>query len=327
MPLTRALGALILLLSILLAHPSALAQTTPPSPHTDVTVGMYVVQLDDPSLKDRQFTAVFWLWFRWKGDKDLNPLKKFEVVGGQVEGLENEETVVGGEGGVHYQCAKVRARITQEFDVTRFPIDDHTLEISVEETSDGIEVIRYVPDARNSKLQESIALAGWRIGTTAAVVATHNYASTFGDPAQPEDGKSSYARFTLQVPVDRPGIGYPIKMFWSLYLSVFVAILAFNIKPIDLDPRFGLGVGAVFAAMASAYVISSSLPDGNQVTLADKVVMIAIGFIVTSIIQSIISLRLFQAGKEAACARLDRLSFFVFTLAYAGINVWLLRAA
>mgnify|MGYP001172750684 CR=1 FL=1 len=296
---------------------------------TDVTVGVYVVQLDDPNLKDSQFTVVFWLWFRWRGDIDLNPMKKFEVVGGQIEGIENEDTVYGEEpDGVHYQVAKIRATVTQDFDITRFPIDRHTLQLSIEETFEGIERIRYVPDTKNSKLLESISLAGLVIGETTATVGTKTYSSTFGDPRVESvsgGAESTYARFTLSIPVKRPGISYPIKLFWSLYLSVFVALLALHIKPIDLDPRFGLGVGAVFAAMASAFVISAALPDTNQVTLADVVVMIAIGYIVISVIESIISLRMFQAGNEKGSAKLDLWAFVALTLSYALVNVALLR--
>jgi hypothetical protein len=299
---------------------------------TDVSVGVYVVQLDDPSLKDSQFTTVFWVWFRWQGDKDLNPIKKFEVVGGQVEGIENEDSVYAEEpGGVHYQIAKVRATVTQDFDIRKFPIDEHTLRLSIEETFEGVSKLRYVADTKNTKLQESIVLAGLTIGKTEATAGSQTYTSTFGDPrvegASGSAAEATYARFTLSIPVRRPGISYPIKLFWSLYLSVFVALLAFNIKPIDLDPRFGLGIGAVFAAMASAFVISSALPDGNQVTLADEVVMISIGFIVASVIQSIVSLRLFQAGKEKASFRLDVGSFVVFTGAYAAINFVMLRGS
>ncbi len=324
----RIVGLVIAALMLLAWPRAAAAQGAEPAKPTDVTVGMYVVQLNEPSLKDSQFTGVFWLWFRWHGGKDLNPMKKFEVVGGQVESLDNEDSVDSADGLDHYQVAKVRATITQKFDLHRFPIDEHTLRLTIEETSEGIDVIRYVADAKNSKLQEGLSLAGWEIGVTSAVADAKTYASTFGDPRQggAEGDASRYARFTLEVPVGRPGIGYPIKLFWSLYLSVFVALLAFNIKPIDLDPRFGLGVGAVFAAMASAFVISSALPDGNLVTLADRIVMIAIGFIVVSIIQSIVSLRLFQAGREHASARLDRWSFILFTIAYIAINAWELRA-
>jgi hypothetical protein len=318
-----ALAALLLTLS------AARAQTD--DKPTDVSVGVYVVQLDDPSLKDSQFTTVFWVWFRWQGDKDLNPIKKFEIVGGQVEGFENEDSVYAeGSGGVHYQIAKVRATVTQDFDITRFPMDHHVLQLSIEETFEGVGKIRYVADTKNTKLQEKIALAGLVIEKTEATAGTQTYTSTFGDPrveAAAGGAEATYARFTLSIPVRRPGIGYPIKLFWSLYLSVFVAVLAFHIKPIDLDPRFGLGIGAVFAAMASAFVISSALPDGNQVTMADEVVMISIGFIVASLIQSIVSLRLYQAGKEQASSRLDLLSFVGFTAAYAIINVVLLRGS
>jgi hypothetical protein len=223
-----------------------------------------------------------------------------------------------------YVVARVRATISQDFDISRFPVDQHVLELAVEETSDGIEGIRYVADLANSKLEEDIKMSGWVMEPPVMKAGTKVYSSNFGDPTLPSDTQSEYARFTVSIPVHRPGISYPLKLFWSLYLSVFVALLALHIKPIDLDPRFGLGVGAVFAAMASAYVISSALPDGNQVTLADSVIMYAVGFIVASIIESIISLRLHQCGKEHASQRLDQCMFWLFLFAYGGLNTWLL---
>jgi hypothetical protein len=303
-------------------QPSAPPAPAAPAAPVDVRVGVYVVQLGDPDLKDSSFKAVFWLWFRWKGSPDLDPMKKFEVVGGQVEACDNQDKkVVGDE---TYVVARVRATVTQDFDIARFPVDQHTLELSVEETTDSTTGIRYVADTENSKLQDSISLSGWVIGKPAVAASTKVYASNFGDPSLPSDSQSEYSRFTLSVPVRRPGISYTLKLFWSLYLSVFVALIALHIKPFDLDPRFGLGVGAVFAAMASAYVISSALPDSNQFTIADGVVMCAIGFIVASIIESIVSLRLHQCGKEAASRRLDAVMFFVFAGAYAGFNIWIL---
>jgi hypothetical protein len=303
-------------------------QTTPAAPTAsdkkpvDVRIGIYVIQLGDPDLKTSEFKAVFWLWFRWKGSPDLDPMKKFEVVGGQVEAKDNDDKkVIGDE---TYVVARVRATISQDFDISRFPVDQHVLELSIEETSDGIEGIRYLADLPNSKLEDGVKLSGWVIEPPEVSAGTKIYASNFGDPTLPSDTQSEYARFTMKLPVHRPGIGYPLKLFWSLYLSVFVALLALQIKPFDLDPRFGLGVGAVFAAMASAYVISSALPDGNQVTLADAIIMDAIGFIVASIIESIVSLRLHQAGREKASRVLDAVMFWVFLGAYAALNTWLL---
>jgi hypothetical protein len=323
MGVVLAVVLLVLCAAPSLAQPQAAAPSAPAAP-VNVRVGVYVIQLSDPDLKDSSFKAVFWLWFRWKGSPDLDPMKKFEVVGGQVEACDNQDKkVIGDE---TYLVARVRATITQDFDIARFPIDQHTLELSIEETTDSVEGIRYVADAENSKLQDSISLSGWVIGKTIVSAGTKVYASNFGDPSLPSDSQSEYSRFTLSVPVRRPGASYTLKLFWSLYLSVFVALLALHIKPIDLDPRFGLGVGAVFAAMASAYVISSALPDSNQFTLADGVVMCSIAFIVASIIESIVSLRLHQCGKETASRWTDLSMFFVFTGAYVAINIWLFAA-
>lgn len=304
----------------LLARPAAAQSDGAPVP---VRVGIFVVHLTPPDLKSGQFETVFWLWFRWKGDADLDPMKKFEVVNGLVEALDNEDAKEAH--GEHYRVARVRATITQSFDISRFPMDSHELQIGVEETTESVAGITYVPDRENSSVETEITLAGWRLGKARAEGTVKTYASNFGDVALPADAASAYARFTLVVPVSRPGIDYPIKLFWTLYLSVLVAVLAFWIKATDLDPRFGLGIGAVFAAMASAYVISGALPDSNQMTIADKVVMWSIGFIVVSMLESIISLRFFHAGREEVGTKLDRISFWVFSAGYILVNVVLLR--
>lgn len=288
---------------------------------TKLTVGVLVVKMTEPDLRSRSYEAIFWLWFRWKGNPDLQPLKTFEIIGGQVEANENElrETI----GDETYTIARIRATLSQPFDVSRFPLDRHELQIVIEETSAEVDTIEYVADAGNSRL-ESIRLEGWKIGEPTSSVMTKEYESNFGDPRLESNNKTGYARFIFSIPVERPGIGYPIKLFWTLYLSAFIAFIANWIKPIDLDPRFGLGIGAVFAAMASAFVVSASLPDGNQVTIADKVVIATIGFIVVSVVASIVSLRLFQAGKEEASKRLDLAGFFVLLVGYIGVNAIML---
>jgi hypothetical protein len=328
---THLLFQLVAVVVMLLTFPAIAQQPLAPNPTpsakaapVDVRVGIYVTQLGEPDLKTSQFNAVFWVWFRWKGAPDLDPMKKFEVVGGQIEARDNEDRKVTGD--ETYAVARIRAVVTQDFDIGRFPVDEHTMEICVEETSDGVDGIRYIADSANSRIEEGVKLSGWIMEPASVAAGSKVYASNFGDPSLPADARSEYARFTMSVPIHRPGVSYPLKLFWSLYLSVFVALLALHIKPFDLDPRFGLGVGAVFAAMASAYVISSALPDSNQVTLADSVIMIAVGFIVASIIESIVSLRLHQAGKEQASRRLDVLMFCVFAAAYVGINVRMLAS-
>jgi hypothetical protein len=107
-----------------------------------------------------------------------------------------------------------------------------------------------------------------------------------------------------------------MKLFFTVFIATMISLIALFIKPTDLDPRFGLGAGALFAAVASEVVIASSLPDTNVMTLPDKLHMIAIFFIFLSIAESIVSLRFFTSEKEALSKKFDRVCFYGFTLVY-----------
>src|SRR5687768_16492336 len=99
-----------------------------------------------------------------------------------------------------------------------------------------------------------------------------------------------------------------LRLFSGLHIAVFVAFLALWIQPTDVDPRFGLGAAALFAAVASEFVVASSLPETNILTLADQLHMASLGFIFLSLIESAVSLPLCRANAVAS-RRLDRISF------------------
>jgi hypothetical protein len=111
-------------------------------------------------------------------------------------------------------------------------------------------------------------------------------------------------------------------MFQGLWAAVAIAFLAFFIKPTDVDPRFGLGVGAFFAGVANAYIVSSLLPDSGAMSLADTVNGIGMGTIFATLVQSTISLYIYDIRGDVALSRLfDRISAVIFVTAYVAINV------
>jgi hypothetical protein len=110
-------------------------------------------------------------------------------------------------------------------------------------------------------------------------------------------------------------------MFQGLFAAVAISLLAFFIKPTNVDPRFGLGVGAFFAAIANTYIVSSLLPDTGVMTLTDMVNGIGMGVISLSLVQSTLSLLLFERGNEATSQLFDRASLVVLALTYIVINI------
>ena len=111
----------------------------------------------------------------------------------------------------------------------------------------------------------------------------------------------------MGVGLDRAGWGLYFKLFQSLFVAVLLAHLAFFIRPNQVDPRFGLGVGALFAAVANAYVISSLVPDTGVLALADVINGLGIAVILLTVAQSTISLRLTsELGRDRLSKAFDR---------------------
>ncbi len=311
---------LLIIAGLALVMPAFAADEATAEP-VPVYVGVYVNQIYDVSLKDNKFSADFWVWFRWQGD-DVNPLESFEVVNGRVDSKEGEyEDVVKG---FKYAACRVNATITKFWDVSEFPLDNHVLTLELEDNENEEFKMKYIPDQENCGVNPKVEVPGWRFQKAWSEVVAHGYQTNYGDISLPTNNESVYSRFIYSLEVVRPGIGYFFKLFFGVFIAAVIAFLVFFIKPTDLDPRFGLGVGAIFAAVASEYVITSALPDTNVLTLADKLHILAFAFIFLSIAQSILSLRMFTTGREKASQILDRLSFPVFFILYSAISLILI---
>ena len=285
----------------------------------EVVVGVYVNQVHEFSLHENSFTVDFYVWFRWKNPA-LEPHKTFSVVDGRIES-QTEPTVKDLPGGEKYSYLRVVAKITKFFDTTDYPLDNHQLTIVIEEEDSETFLLRYVADAVNSAASPDIKLSGWKFARLNTFASDQPYRSNFGDTSLPTGNQTTYSRVTTAVSFTREGGTFFFKLFFGLWICVATSFLTFFLKPTDVDPRFGLGVGALFAAIASMYVVASSLPDSNVITLADLMHLIAFAFIFISVAQSTYSLWLMQTEREAQSKRLDRIFRVIAPLGYIICNV------
>ena len=312
------------LFALLVTLTQAPPPTAVPAPtgSTDVVVGIWVNQIHEVSLKENYFVADFYVWFRWKGE-DIKPQNSFALVDGRIES-KTEAVTRTLKDGENYAYVRVVARMTKFWDVRKFPLDNHQLSIIVEEEDSESDKLKYIVDTANSGTEPRITVPGWILAEKEEVSGLGTYRSNFGDITLPTGNASSYARATLTMTFNREGTNYMAKLFFGLWIAVAIAFLAFFIKPTDVDPRFGLGVGAIFAAIASEYIVTSSLPDTNIITLADWLHLVAFAFIFISIAQSTYSLWLFQNEQEAKSKKLDKLFMGLLPLTYVITNVVLI---
>ncbi|MEW5740538.1 MAG: hypothetical protein AB1938_16540 [Myxococcota bacterium] len=301
------------------------APSVPTAGASEVTVGVFVNQIHEFSLKDNSFTADFYVWFRWKNPA-LKPYETFSVVDGRVDS-KTEPVVKDLPDGSKHAFTRVVATITRFFDTRAYPLDNHQLAIIIEEENDETHVVRYVADAVNSAASPNILLPGWKFQRLSTEAGEAAYHSNFGDTSLPTGNESKYARLTTAVAFTRIGLTFYVKLFFGLWACVLLATLAFFIRPSDVDPRFGVGVGALFGAIASQYVVASALPDSNVITLADRMHLVAFFFIILSVAQSTLSLWLWEEERIAASKRLDRLFRLASPVLYVAITVYITASA
>ncbi len=286
-----------------------------------VTVGMYVDNIASISILDASWTPVFYIWFRWTGD-DINPGETFNVVEGEIlSKVKLNDEVINGERYVRYL---VKAQITKFFNPSRFPVDDHLLTLSIEDGVLPWREMEYVADAEASNISSRVKMPGYVVLKSDMVVKPHTYKTTFGDPRLPADSRETYSQLIYGIWNGRPGLGTYSKVFVGLFAAIAIALLAFFIKPTDVDPRFGLGVGGFFGAVANTLLSASLVPDGGTMTLLDMVNGVGMITIFLTILQSTISLHIYDIrGDLALSRRFDRVSFLLFATGLVTINALL----
>jgi hypothetical protein len=284
-----------------------------------VTAGIYLDRIIELSVKEVGWTVDFYVWFRWKGQGE-DPGEKMQVVDGSIESKDKIKDST--QGDERYTLYRVTSRITKFFDVSRFPREDHVLTIDIEDPAFERRELLFVADNENSGVSSRVQIAGYSVYRQVIIEKAHAYRSTHGDPGLAVGTDRIQSQLRMGVWIHREGWGVFLKMFVGLFGAVGVAMLAFFIKPTDVDPRFGLGVGALFAAIANTYITSSLVPDTGVMTLADMINDVGILIIFLTLLESTISLYLYdRKGKEALSRLLDKVSFVIMLAGYVLINV------
>ena len=292
---------------------------------TQCYVGAYITSISDIDLRAGTCVVDFWVWFRWRGS-DYNPLLSVEVIDGTIDEKTGEVRKTLADG-LQYACQRIRATIRQKWNVCRFPLDTQHIRIALEDTESESDRLVFVPDEAASSVASSVSVPGWTLSCFSIAGLEQTYETNYGDTDLPTGNSSEYSRALLSLALHRPGMGLFFKLFTGLFVALGIALLSIAIRPTDLDPRFGLPVGAMFASIASQYVIASVLPDTTEFTLADQLHVLAVSVIFLAIFESVVSLFLTRAECHQASRKLDAVSLIVLTIGTATTVIALVMGA
>jgi hypothetical protein len=310
------------------AAPVAARPASAPTGPAEVIVGTYVNKIQDLNFRENRYTLDFYIWFRWKAQgalADYKPLDSFEIINGRID---NKASVVEKKiGDTSYASARITATLAEAWELGHFPFDWHRSQVRIEDSSLTALDLAFVADKANSRLGDEIEMAGWTASNFGSEVQRRLYRTNYGDTSLPTDAQSEYSRYMISWDIDRVGWGAAIKLLSTVILATAVAFVSFMVKPSDLDARFGMGVGALFAVAASAFIVSSSVPDSASLTVADRMHMVALGCIFLTLLLSAFCLRLEVHGREELAFRIDHWSLAILPVLFYGWVAWIIFRA
>ena len=294
-----------------------------------VTIGFYLESLGGVSLHDGEWSAVIDVWCRWRdgpGDDAFNPFERLIAVDGTI--TDSRLLAHVDEAGEHYELRRLSVTYTKPFRIRTFPVDEHLLLASFENSAHTRRELVFEPDLADTAVSHRATLSNYRVVRFHTVENPHTYKTSRGRADIDADPRRTYSQPRFAVVIDRGGLGLFTKMFQALFISVAVALLTCFIKPTHVDPRFGLGVGGLFATVANAYFVGSLVPETNEFSLADIVNLLGIVTILLSLTQSTLSLHVYETlGRPALSRRFDRVGFWTTLVGFVAALALIMAAA
>lgn len=292
-----------------------------------VKIGCYLISLHDFNFRDKEYTARFWIWMLYNNNiKKFNLEQQVEIP--NAKSIEKPDVIIDQLDSLDWLQMKMKCVMKQSWQVSDYPFDRQKLKIYVENSKFDTRDLLFVPDTAGKSYDPELTIDGWKITDFKTKTDTSVYETSFGDPLL-KNAQTKYSRFVIELDLKRNAWGLFIKVFLGMYVAFAISCVSFFIENENVDPRFGLPVGGVFASVGNKYVIDSILPESSQLTLVDLLhgfTLVCIFFIIAL---AALSLYFFKHDKFEISQRIDKYGglvivgvFIILNLTFITLAIW-----
>jgi hypothetical protein len=309
-------------------------KTPPPDPAPSagpevVEVGVWPTVIYNLDVHSNTYYMTSYVWFIWRGD--IDPSETVEFVN-NVEswGLTKAKTYpkpITFPDGRHYQSMRIEGRFFQPFSLRRFPLERHTVSLSIEDNTYASDKIVYRFDKKHSGLDVGLDIPGWTVGSWNGSQGVHHYASNLGDETVGAE-TSDYSTIRFEVKVSRP-VNYFI---WKMLLPVMIILLAcwtaLLLHPSQLSSRAAMTGTALLTTVFMQQGYTSNLPELNYLVLMDKIYVVVYLLIIISLVQVVIQGALEKRHTKddfRKAAIIDKVSVVIQTVIFV-VSLWVINA-
>jgi len=289
---------------------TASATPTPgPQPTPEqVTVGVYIQNVQAVNLSTNSFSADFYIWLRWR-NPDIDAPAGVEVQN-VFENWALTKTEVYPEprkqpDGSLVWLGRYQGNFNSPLSVSDYPFQNQTLRFVFEEAILNVDQLVYVPDTDPITVNPDITLAGYNFGKPRIAFDSNTYPTSFGDvESAPHD--RTYTRVVVEIPVTSPVTSGIFKTVLPLLIVLVAAALGVIIPASYVDSKVNVPITALIALVAMQFGVSSSLPEVGYLPMIDLIYLLAYTAITAMLASAVIGAWRLRHVDEDAAMSLER---------------------
>lgn len=314
--------ALLFTLMLLLLAPvkRGYAQQAPPD---TVLAGIYINSIHNIDFKLKEYSISCWLWLRYD-NRAFNFVQYLEIP--SAKSVTKSFSTFDTSDGDVYLLMKLDCVMKDNWEIENFPFDSQSLRFTVENSQFDSSQLVFKADTAGRHFNAKWTIRGWNVDTIEISNGIKTYQTDFGD-IHAQDKQSKYSNFKVKLILSRDATGLFWKMFLGMYIALLIAYMCFYIHADNIDSRFGLSVGALFAVVGNKYVVESTLPESTSFTLVDSLHGLTLLFILLTIVGNAVALRLMKQDKLKTANRYDFIMAQVMLALYIIANIYLINDA
>lgn len=251
----------------------------------EIRIGIYVLNLGKLDIATGLFSADFYLLLQ--SDQPITP-NSFEFVNGRATSVELLESSPDGTE-LFY---RILANLNTPIDLKRFPFDAQVMRIALEERTNNLQRVRYVPLPSKSGMDPAIVFPGWKIEGWEMGTSEHAY-EVYGEV---------YSQAVFSVRIRRILFNSFLKTFLPALFMMLIVMSSFVLNPEQVPTRLA-AISSTLIATAMFHVsISNQIPPVGYLTFADKF-MVLTYFILLACFFLSLHVFVLQGRKEEARAK------------------------
>lgn len=281
-----------------------------------VKAGSYVISVHDINFHEKEYTIRFWLWFLYS-NPDFDFYNQLDIPNAKT--IDPPEIIYDSLNGKAWVIMKMKCVMKENWDVRDFPFDEQHLKVQIENTLFDNSSLVFKPDVAGSNFDKKEAIDGWTIKDFKVVRGDNDYETGFGDN---DSDQQVFSALKIEMNIEREAWGLFMKIFIGMYIAFLIAIISFTPKPSELEPRFGLPVGGLFAAVGNKYIIDSLLPESSSFTLVDTLHALTYMAIFSTLLVSAIALKYSDGGDTEKSIRINAIGSKIVIGSFVIANIF-----